>query len=55
MLLCEKGKIAFFFDSADEYFALLDASKKVTKAKVTSVIELTAEEKDKILKMIDLL
>ena len=48
MLMCEKGKISCFFDSAEEYLALLDASKKVTKAKVTTVIELNEEEKEKI-------
>jgi len=44
-LLCEKGRIAGFFDSAGEYKKLLDESKRVSSAKVTSAIELTDEEK----------
>ena len=44
-LLCEKGRIPYFSESVCEYKKLLDASKRVTTAKVTSAVELTEEEK----------
>ena len=44
-LLCEKGRISGFFESAEEYEKLLDASEKISNAKVTSALELTEEEK----------
>lgn len=47
-LLCEKARISCYFDSADEYKALFDASRRISNAKVTSAVELTAEEKQKL-------
>lgn len=47
-LLCEKGRIENFFEAADEYKALLDASKHISCAKVTSAVELTDNEKSKL-------
>ena len=44
-LLCEKGRISFFYESAEEYGKLLDESMKVSKAKVVSAAELSEEEK----------
>ena len=44
-LMCEKGRIENFFEMADEFGALLDASKHVSVAKVTSAVELTDTEK----------
>ena len=47
-LLCEKGRIACLLQSIKEYKALLDASEHVSNATVTSAVELTVEEKDKL-------
>ena len=47
-LLCEKGKLAVFSDSAEEYMSLLRASENIMDAKVTSAVELTDEEKKKL-------
>lgn len=47
-LMCEKGRIDNFFEAAEEYKALLDASKHISNAKVTSAVELTDEEKAKL-------
>jgi len=47
-LLCEKGRIDGFFDAADEYKALLDASKHISIAKITSAVEMTDSEKAKL-------
>ena len=48
MLLCEKGRMECFGDAVKEYSALLDASKRVLSAKVTSAAELTEAEKEKL-------
>ena len=45
-LLCEKGRISFFDESAEEYKHLLDESMKVSKARITSAAELLDEEKE---------
>lgn len=45
LLMCEKGRIENFFEAAEEYKALFDASKHISTAKVTSAVELTADEK----------
>ena len=45
-LLCEKGRISFFDESAEEYKHLLDESMKVSKAKITSATELSEDEKE---------
>ncbi len=47
-LLCEKGRMSCFFDSVKEYKALLDASERISRVKVTSAVELTDEEKQKL-------
>ncbi|MBE7012093.1 MAG: ATP synthase F1 subunit delta [Ruminococcaceae bacterium] len=44
-LLCERGRIRCFIDSATEYKRLLDESKRVSVAKVTSATELLEKEK----------
>lgn len=48
-LLCEKGRIACFMESVDEYKALLDASEHIASAKITSAVELTESEKQKLI------
>ena len=48
MLLCEKGRMACFYESVDEYNALLNASEHLSNATVTSAVELSAEEKQKL-------
>ena len=48
MLLCEKGRIQCFMAAAEEYFALLDASRRRSNAKVVSAVELSEEEKSSI-------
>ena len=47
-LLCEKGRISCFFESVKEYNELLNASECVSNAIVTSAVELTQEEKQKL-------
>lgn len=47
-LLCEKGRISCFFDSVKEYKALLDETERISRVKVTSAVELTDEEKQKL-------
>ncbi|MBQ4321503.1 MAG: ATP synthase F1 subunit delta [Oscillospiraceae bacterium] len=44
-LLCEKGRISAFSDAAEEYFALYDASRRVSNAVVTSAVPLTDAQK----------
>lgn len=44
-LLCERGRISCFCESAAEYQKLLAASEHITEAKITSAAELTEEEK----------
>lgn len=48
-LLCEKGRILYFIESVREYNALLDASKQISNAKITSAVELTENEKQKLI------
>ena len=47
-LLCEKGRLPCFYDAIKEYSALLDASEHISVARVTSAVELTDGEKDKL-------
>ena len=47
-LLCEKGRIGCFAESAQAYKELLDASEHIANAKITSAVELTEEEKRKL-------
>ncbi len=48
-LLCEKGRISYFMESVQEYYELFDASKRISNAKVTSAVELTENEKQKLI------
>ena len=48
LLLCEKGRISCYPDSAEEYRALYNASRNVARAVVTSAVPLTAEEQEKL-------
>lgn len=52
-LMCEKGRIQYFIDSADEYQALLDASMHIAKARITSAVELTESEKKKLISKLE--
>ncbi len=47
-LMCEKGRIENFFEAAEEYYALLNASKHISCAKVISAVEITSDEKDRL-------
>jgi len=48
LLLCEKGRLSCFTESADEYKALLNASEHVYSAEITSAVALTDNEKEKL-------
>ena len=48
MLLCEKGRINCFLDAVEEYQNLLNVSKRVSNAIVTSAVALSDEEKEKL-------
>ena len=48
-LLCEQGNIDILPECVDEYDALYSASNKVSHAEVVSAVELTAEEKQRLL------
>lgn len=52
-LLCEKGRITCFMESVEEYNALLDASERVSNAKITSAVALTEDEKQKLIKKLE--
>ncbi len=47
-LLCEKGRISLFQECIEEYDALLKVKNMKAEAKVTSAVELTAEERSAI-------
>jgi F-type H+-transporting ATPase subunit delta len=48
LLLCEKGRISCYPDSAEEYRALYNASRNVVRAVVTSAVPLTSHEQEKL-------
>lgn len=48
-LLCEKGRITAFCDCVKEFEKLVNAKDKVITARVISAVELTAEEKEKLI------
>ena len=48
-LMCERGRIRSFSASVDEFMALLDASEQITTATVTSAVELTEDEKARLI------
>ena len=52
-LLCEKGRIAQFLPSAEEYNRLYEAAKRRLRIKVTSAVELTEEEKRKLVEKLE--
>ena len=54
-LLCEKGRITYFLESVDEYKALLDASEHISNAKIISAVELTEDEKQKLIAKLELI
>ena len=54
-LMCEKGRISCFTESVDVYKALLDESERVANAVVTSAVELTSEEKRKLIEKLELM
>ena len=54
-LLCEKGRMNCFMESAEEYLALLDASEHIVSVKVTSAVELTDGEKQKLINKLELI
>ena len=47
-LLCEKGRIRCYDVAIKEYLDLLDDFQHTSRAKVTSAVELTAQEKSKL-------
>lgn len=47
-LMCERGRMASFSETAKEYAALLEASEHIVSAKVTSAVELDKEQKQKL-------
>lgn len=47
-LLCEKGRMACFFEAVKTYGALYDAACRVANVRVTSATALTDEEKQKL-------
>lgn len=52
-LLCEKGHIAFYKECAAEFEKLVAFSNKISKARVTSAVELTDEEKEALLQKLE--
>ncbi len=54
-LLCEKGRMSCFAEAAEEFKALLDASEHISCVKVTSAVELTDEEKTKLINKLELM
>ncbi len=44
-ILCEKKRIEEFTECAEQYMAMYDEMEKISKATVTSAVELTEEEK----------
>ena len=54
-LICEKGRIQYFMVSVDEYKALLDASEHISNVKITSAVELTEAEKQKLINKLELM
>lgn len=52
-LLCEKNRIQLISSCISEYNKLLDASERVSTARVTSAVELTPEEKQRLQKKLE--
>lgn len=47
-LLCEKGRIYLLGECVKEYKKLVDASEHISVAKITSAVELTPQEKERL-------
>ena len=47
-LLCEKGRVSCFYDAVKEYKLLLESFERISDVKVTSAVELTDSEKQKL-------
>ena len=47
-LLCEKGRVDCFVESVEVYQGLLNAAEHISTATITSAVELTEEEKQKL-------
>lgn len=47
-LLCEKNRVPCFWGAVSEYRKLLEASAHISHARITSAIELTAAEREKL-------
>ena len=54
-LLCEKGRIQYFSETVEHYKALLDASERILNVKITSAVELTEAEKQKLVNKLELI
>lgn len=52
-LMCEKGRFSYFDESVEQYNALLNASEQISTAKITSAIELTSAEKEKLVSKLE--
>lgn len=52
-LMCEKGRIACFFDAYDAYASLLDAAERVIHARITTAVPLTEDEKEKLIRKLE--
>ena len=52
-LMCEKGRIAELFTALQEYFTLYEESEKILPAKITSAIELTEDEKSRLISKLE--
>ena len=51
--MCKRGRITSFSVAAAEYLALLDASKHVSAAVVTSAVQLTDGEMQQLMKKLE--
>ncbi len=52
-LMCEKGRIQYLLQSVEEYQALLNASKHIVRARITSAVELTDSEKKMLIQKLE--
>ena len=52
-LMCEKGRIQYFSESAEVFFELYDASERIYNARITSAVELTDAEKEKLIRKLE--
>lgn len=52
-LICENGRIKLFGECVSEYEKMYRSASLVSNAKVTSAVELTADEKEKLLEKLE--